>query len=97
MAITINFDTPQSSTSYSVPVSGTVAAGSIGHLTISLNVTNTATASRNHTLYREIDFDNSAGGAPLVISASYTLSVVPKLLGSDTILSTGSSQAWSYS
>lgn len=93
MATTINFDTPKSSTSRPVGVTGTVAAGSFGLLTINLNVTNSATPSRDRSFYREIDFDNTASPTFLAVNTSFTMSIVPKLLGSDTVTATS---AWSY-
>ncbi|EQB89622.1 hypothetical protein J2Z44_003863 [Clostridium punense] len=81
----INFNTPKSCTSRAVTVQGTVAAGSFGLLTIRLDVTNTATPTRNRSFYREIDLDNTASATSLAVNASYTLSIVPKLVGSDTV------------
>jgi len=93
MATTINFDTPKSSTSRPVAVTGTVAAATFGLLTINLNVTNSATPARNRSFYREVDFDNSASPTLLAVNTSFTLSIVPKLLGSDTVTAVS---AWSY-
>jgi hypothetical protein len=89
----INFDTPNSSTSRPVPVTGTIAAASFGLLTITLNVTNANTAARNRSFYRETSFDNTASPTSLAVNTSYTLSIVPKLLGSDTVTET---YAFSY-
>jgi hypothetical protein len=93
MASTLNFDTPSSSTSRPVAVTGTVAAASFGLLTIDLNVTNGSTPTRNRSFYREVNFNNSASATFLAVTASYTLSIVPKLLGSDTV---SLATAWSY-
>lgn len=89
----INFDTPRSSTSRAVAVTGTVAAATFGLLTIRLNVTNASTATRNRSFYREVNFDNTASATSLAVNTSYTLSIVPKLLGSDTVTET---YAFSY-
>ena len=94
MALTLDFDTPKTSSPRSVAVTGTVAAYSLGYLTISLNVTNASTASRNRSFYRTITYNNTAGATSQVVNTSYTLSIVPKMLGSDTILA--ATQAWSY-
>ena len=94
MALTLNFDTPKTSSPRTVDVTGTVAAYSLGYLTITLPVTNATTASRDRSFYRTITYDNTAGATALAVSTAYTLSIVPKLLGSDTILA--ASQAWSY-
>lgn len=93
MATTLNFDTPQSSTARPVDVTGTVARNSIGYLTITLNVTNASTPTRNRSFYREIVYDNTASNTALAVNTSYTLSIVPKLLGSDTVTA---APAWSY-
>lgn len=93
MATTIDFDTPRSSTARPVEVTGTVAAATFGLLTISLNVTNSATPARNRSFYREIDFDNTASPTFLAVNTSFTMSIVPKLLGSDTVTAI---PAWSY-
>jgi hypothetical protein len=93
MASTLNFDTPSSSTSRPVAVTGTVAAASFGLFTIDLNVTNASTPSRDRSFYREINFNNSASPTFLAVNASYTMSIVPKLLGSDTV---SLASAWSY-
>jgi len=94
MATTINFATPESSTSRSVGVTGTVARNTLGHLTITLDITNTGTSGRNQTIYREIDYDNTASATHLDITASYTLSIVPKLFSGDTVTA---AHSWSYS
>jgi hypothetical protein len=94
MALTLDFDTPTTSSPRVVDVTGNVAAYSIGYLTISLNVTNASTATRNRSFYRTVAYDNTAGATALAVSTSYTLSIVPKILGSDTILA--ATQAWSY-
>lgn len=94
MATTLSFDTPKSSTPRPVAVTGTVAAGSVGYLTIRLNVTNANTASRNRSFYQVRTYDNSGSGTSLAINSSYTLSIVPKLLGSDTVGSVAA--GWSY-
>ncbi|KOA20240.1 hypothetical protein CLHOM_14450 [Clostridium homopropionicum DSM 5847] len=93
MATTINFDTPASSTARPVAVTGTVAAGSYGLLTITINVTNGVTAARNRSFYREITFDNTGSATSLAVNTSYTMSIVPKVLGSDTVAAVS---AWSY-
>lgn len=93
MATTLDFDTPNSSTPRPVDVTGTVAAASYGYLTIRLNVTNSATPARNRSFYREIDFDNTGSATALAVNTSYTMSIVPKLLGSDTVTAVA---AWSY-
>lgn len=89
----INFDTPKSSTSRVVNVTGSVYGNSFGLLTIRLDVTNSVTASRNRSFYREIDFDNTGSSTALSVNTSYTLSIVPKLMGSDTVTE---SYAFSY-
>jgi len=94
MALTLDFDTPNTSSPRAVAVTGNVAAYSLGYLTISLDVTNASTAARNRSFYRTIVYDNTAGATALAVSTSYTLSIVPKILGSDTILA--ATQAWSY-
>ncbi len=93
MATTIDFDTPSSSTARPVEVTGTVAAASYGLLTITLDVTNAATPARDRSFYREITFDNTANPTSLAVNTSYTMSIVPKLLGSDTVSAVA---AWSY-
>jgi hypothetical protein len=93
MASTLNFDTPSSSTSRPVAVTGTIAAASFGLLTIDLNVTNASTPARDRSYYKEINFDNSASPTFLAVNTSYTMSIVPKLLGSDTVSLVS---AWSY-
>jgi len=93
MATTLDFDTPQSSTARPVAVTGTVARGSVGYLTVTLNVTNSVTAARNRSFYREITFDNKAGDTALAVATSYTLSIVPKVIGSDTVAAVA---AWAY-
>ncbi|MFT5876113.1 MAG: hypothetical protein ACI8WT_005117 [Clostridium sp.] len=94
MALTLDFDTPITSSPRAVAVTGNVAAYSQGYLTISLDVTNASTASRNRSFYRTIVYDNTAKATSLAVSTSYTLSIVPKILGSDTI--SAAAQAWSY-
>jgi hypothetical protein len=97
MANTLNFDTPKSATPRPVNVTGTVAAGSLAYLTIRLNVTNASTAARNRSFYQVRTYDNTGSGTSLAINSSYTLSIVPKLLGSDTIAAVGGVEAaWSY-
>lgn len=93
MPTTIDFDTPSSSTSRPVAATGTVAAASFGLLTINLDVTNSATPARNRSFYREVNFDNSASPTFLAVNTSFTMSIVPQLLGSDTVTS---AHAWSY-
>ncbi|MGH4123612.1 MAG: hypothetical protein ACREV6_11865 [Clostridium sp.] len=94
MASALNFDTPKSCTPRPVDVTGTVAAASLAYLTIRLNVTNGSTATRNRSYYRVITYDNTGSGTRQVVNTAYTLSIVPKLLGSDTIGSIAA--AWSY-
>jgi len=93
MATTLNFDTPKTSTPRPVAVTGTIARNSLAYLTIKLNITNSATAARNRSFYRLLTITNTSVTAQLV-STSYTLSIVPKLLGSDTVGAVES--AWSY-
>ncbi|WP_333861199.1 hypothetical protein [Clostridium sp.] len=93
MAATLDFDTPQSATARPVDVTGTVATNSIGYLIITLNVTNASTPTRNRSFYKVIAYDNSAGDTALAVNTSYTLAIVPKLLGSDTVTVV---PAWSY-
>ena len=93
MATTLNFDTPKTSTLRSVAVTGTIARNSIAYLTIKLNITNSPTAARNRSFYRLLTITNTSVTAQLV-STSYTLSIVPKLLGSDTVGAVEA--AWSY-
>lgn len=85
MSSYINFDTPKTSTSRDVEVAGTVPAANLGYFTINLNVINNATPSRNRSFYRELSYDNSASNTVQIINTSCTLSIVPKLLGSDTV------------
>jgi len=85
MSSYINFDTPKISTSRDVEVAGTVPAANLGYFTINLNVTNNVTPSRNRSFYRELSYDNSTSNTVQVINTSCTLSIVPKLLGSDTV------------
>lgn len=92
MAMSLNFDTPQTSTPRIVNVTGTVAASSIAYLTIKLNVTNSATPTRNRSFYRVVPFNNTSSTA-LNVNSAYTLAIVPKLLGSDTVEAVA---AWSY-
>lgn len=93
MATTLDFDTPVSSTPRPVAVTGTVARNSIGYLTINVNVTNSGTAARNRSFYRVIAYNNTASATALVVNTSYTVSIVPKVLGSDTVTVAA---AWSY-
>lgn len=94
MATTLNFDTPQSATPRPVAVTGTVAAGSLGYLSINLNVTNASTPTRNRSFYQTRTYNNTGSGTSLAINSSYTLTIVPKLLGSDTVGSV--TAGWSY-
>ena len=93
MPNTLNFDTPASSTPRVVNVTGTVARNSTAYLTIRANVSNSSTSSRNRQFYRTITYDNSTGNTALAVSASYSVAIVPKLLGSDTVNVVA---AWSY-
>lgn len=81
----INFDTPRSGTPRVVNVISRVPASNRGYFTINLNVTNSATPSRNRSFYRTLFYDNSTSNTVQVINTSCTLSIVPKLLGSDTV------------
>ena len=95
MAITLNFDTPQSASGRAVTVTGTVAAQSIGHLKITLNVTTGATITRS--FYREIDYDNSASATTLPVNTAYTITITPKILTTETVNeTTGVITSWSY-
>lgn len=85
MPSTLNFDTPQSSTPRVVNVTGTIARNSQAYLAIRLDVTNASTPSRDRQFYRVIPYDNTAGDTALAVDASYSLAIVPKLLGSDTV------------
>jgi len=97
MALTIDFDTPQTGTPRSVGVTGTVARNSLAYLTIRLNVTNAVSAGRDRSFYRVIAYDNTANGTSLAVNTSYTLSIVPKFITGDTVdESTGVVTAWSY-
>lgn len=89
----VDFDTPQSATSYYVETTGTVAARSTAHVQIILAVTTSSTSyTKNGTYYREIDFTNALY-TPTTMSGTYGIAIVPKLLPSDTVAVT---QAWSY-
>ncbi|MDD7795326.1 hypothetical protein [Clostridium sp. 'White wine YQ'] len=96
MALTVNFDAPKSASSRVVTASGTVAAGSIGHLKITLNVTTGATINRS--FYRDIDYDNSAAtGVMTITNVPYTLTITPKILTTETVNeTTGVLRSWSY-
>ncbi|MBL4933554.1 hypothetical protein [Clostridium paridis] len=98
MALTVNFDTPQSATNRFVTTSGSVAPNSIGHLKIVLNVTTTGTSTVNRSFYRAIDYDNSGATTTLTITnAPYTLTITPKLLTTETVNeTTGVITSWSY-
>ncbi|WP_426351232.1 hypothetical protein ACPWSR_08390 [Alloiococcus sp. CFN-8] len=93
MALTINFDTPQSGSSRVIVVTGTVAANTTGYLFIDLDVTNAVTPTRDRSFYRVVVYDNSASSTPLAVSATYAMAIVPKVFGSDTVSVSG---AWSY-
>lgn len=93
MANTLDFDTPLSTTPRVVNVTGSVARNSIGYLSIRVDVTNASTSSRDRQFYRTIAYDNSAGNTALAVNASYSVAIVPKLLGSDTVSVVA---AWSY-
>ncbi|KYH30181.1 MULTISPECIES: hypothetical protein [Clostridium] len=93
MATTLNFDAPKSSTQREVEVTGLVDAYSYGYLTIRLNVTNPDDSDRDRSFYRVVEFDNTGSSTPLEVNDSYTLSIVPKLSGADTVTAVA---AWSY-
>ena len=78
----LNFDTPNTSTPRAVEVPGTAK---LGYFTICLNVANNVTTSRNRSFYKVLSYDNSTSNTAHVINTSCTLSIVPKLLGSDTV------------
>ncbi|MGH4120176.1 hypothetical protein [Clostridium sp.] len=93
MATTLNFDTPKTGTPRPVLVTGTIARNSLAYLTVKLNITNSATAARNRSFYRILQIENATITA-VAVNTSYTLSIVPKLLGSDTVGAVEA--AWSY-
>ena len=81
----VSFNTPKSSSAYDVQTTGTVAANSTAHVTIRLTVTNTSTAHpRNDSFYREVDFTNSTF-TPQAFHGTYSIAIVPKLYGTDTV------------
>lgn len=89
----VSFDTPSSATSYSIRVTGTVAANSTAHVMVTLAVNNaTATHSRADLFYREINYANTTFTA-LAAHGTYLLTITPQVYGADTVTPTIS---WSY-
>ena len=93
MATLINFDSPKSGTAYEVETTGTVAAHSLAHVMITLDVTNTSILHpRANSFYRVVDFDNTTF-TDTAIGGTYAIAIVPKLYGTDTVQASAS---WSY-
>lgn len=87
MAHTIDFDTPESSTVYSVVATGTIAAWTLGHVMVQLDVTGTnpARGVDQTRFYREEDYDNTSNSQPTAYSHTFQIAITPMLHGSDSV------------
>ena len=87
MAHSINFDSPASSTVYSVVATGTIAAWALGHVMVQLDVTGTnpARGVNQRYFYREDDLDNTTSSVAVAFNATYQIAITPMLHGSDTV------------
>lgn len=87
MAHTIDFDSPASSTVYNVVATGTIAAWSLGHVMVQLDVTGTnpARGADQRYFYREEDLDNTTSATAVAFNATYQIAITPMLHGSDTV------------
>ena len=92
LSLVISFDTPQTSSVYDIAATGTVAAYSIGHARITLNVTGSHPV-RNDKFYRVINYDNTTSSIQIHVHGTYSMAIVPRVGCSHTVTPTIS---WSY-
>lgn len=81
--MTVDFDTPQSSTIRQVFVTGTCPIWTRGVVSVYLHVTGTS-PTRDDKFVREFDLSN-ASSVPLYYHGTYNMAIVPKLHGLNTV------------
>ena len=83
----VSFDTPQSSTSYDVATTGTVAGWSTAHVMVTLTVSgaNAARTATQQVFYREISYNNTATSTALPVTDTIRMAVTPMLHGNETV------------
>ena len=82
----LDFDTPQTGTLYTVAATGTLVAGYAGYLTISLNdINSTSSLGRPLTNYKKTFPLKNTSSISVPYAITTTLTVVPKTETGDTI------------
>lgn len=82
----LDFDTPQTGTLYTVAATGTLVAGYAGYLTISVNdINSTSSLGRNLTNYKKTFPLKNTSSVSTIYNITATLTVVPKTEVGDTV------------
>lgn len=86
--MTLDFDSPQTSTIRSINPTGTINAHYNGFLTLNLIVTNTSVAHpRDETFKRAFALSNNTF-TPTSYHGTYNMTIVPRVYGTDTVTAT---------
>lgn len=83
---TLNFDTPQTGTIYTVQATGTLIPGYVGYLTINVSdINSTSSLGRSLTSYKKTLPLSNTSSSNVAYNVTTTLTIVPKVETGDTI------------